>query len=275
MALLELNFLLLILAFILLGIATIEDFKSREVTEWIWLSMIAGGIIIHGLQLVLQIVRGESINDYLLTLIINIVFSFGLAIFILYTGLMGEADGIALVAIAVITPIIQPFITIADPRYEIVAKMLPRILGTFFNAHLFAISAPLLIFLYNLINQRMNPELYSLPNESLLVRFILRFIGYPHLTQNLSDEIDNRPWHYDFLEDFSDDSEWKIAFRLFLDTPEADLQRKKDLISLVKQEKKRFIWIQPTSPGIFYLMLGYLADLIFGNIIIILMALIV
>ncbi len=275
MALLELNFLLLILAFILLGIATIEDFQSREVTEWIWLCMIAGGIIIHGLQLVLQIIGGESINDYLFTLIINIIFSFGLAIFILYTGLMGEADGIALIAIAVITPIIQPFITIADPRYEIVAKMLPRILGTFFNAHLFAISAPLLILLYNLINQRIHPYLYSLPNESLFVRFLLRFIGYPHLTQNLSEEIETKPWHYDFLEDFSDDSGWKIAFRVLLDTPEADLQRKKDLISLVKQEKKSSIWIQPTSPGIFYLMLGYLADLIFGNIIIILMALIV
>lgn len=275
MAILELNFLLLILAFILLGIATIEDFKSREITEWIWLIMIAGGIIIHGLQLVLQIVGKESINDYLITLIMNIIFSFGLAMFIFYTGLMGEADAIALVAIAVVTPIIQPFITIADPQYEIVAKMLPRILGTFFNAHLFAISAPLLIFFYNLFNQRMNPELYSLPNESLWVRLLIRFIGYPHLTQNLSEEIENRPWHYDFLEDFSNDSEWKIAFRILLDTPEADLQRKKDLISLVKEEKKKSIWIQPTSPGIFYLMLGYLADLIFGNIIIVLMALIV
>jgi hypothetical protein len=271
----ELNFILLILAFILLGIASIEDFKSREVTEWIWLSMIAGGIIIHVLQLILQIIWKEPINDYLITWILNIILSFGLAVFILYTGLMGEADGIALVAIAVITPFSQPFITIADPQYDIVAKILPRILGTFFNAHLFAISAPLIIFVYNLINQRMNPEFYSLPNESLWTRFVIRFIGYPHPTGNLSAEIEKKPWHYDFLEDFKDESEWKIAFRVWLDTPEADLQRKKDLISIVEKEQKKSIWIQPTSPGIFYLMLGYLADLIFGNIIIILMALII
>jgi hypothetical protein len=188
---------------------------------------------------------------------------------------MGEADAIAIFAIAVITPISQPVIAFTDPQYEIVIRFIPRILGTFFNAHLFAISAPALIFCYNIVNKIVNQEIYHLPNESLWVRFVIRFIGYPRLTHNLSGEIEKKPWHFDFLEEFKGDSGWKIVFRARLDTPEADLKRKRDLISQVLTKDKKHIWIQPSSPGIFYLTLGYLTDIILGNIIMIYMALIV
>ena len=69
---------------------------------------------------------------------------------------MGEADAIAIFAIAIITPIGQPVIAFTDPQYELVVRFIPRILGTFFNAHLFAISAPVLIFCYNLVNKMVS-----------------------------------------------------------------------------------------------------------------------
>jgi hypothetical protein len=117
--------------------------------------------------------------------------------------------------------------------------------------------------------------LYELPHESLWVRFAVRFVGYPHSTNNLSEEIEKTPWHFDFLEDFKDDSIWKIVFRPMLESPEADIKRKNDLISLLKAKEKKHVWVQPSSPGIFYLTLGFIADIFLGNIIMICIALIV
>ncbi|MFX0085284.1 MAG: prepilin peptidase [Candidatus Hodarchaeota archaeon] len=271
----ELNYLLLGLSLLLLGIASWQDFKFREVIEWVWFCMIVGGILIHVTQLLLQISANESPVEIFTAWIINIIFGFALALFIFYSGLMGEADAIAILAIAIITPINQPIIVFNDPQYDVIIKFIPRILGTFFNAHLFAISAPILIFCYNLVNKLVNAELYRLPNESLWVRFVILFIGYPHLTNNISEEIEQKPWHFDLLEEFIEESKWKIVFRARLDTPEADIKRKKDLVSLIKAENKKHIWIQPSPPGIFYLTLGYFADIILGNIIMIYMALIV
>lgn len=275
MAGLEFNYLLLGLAFFLLGIASWQDFKSREVVDWIWYCMIGGGMLIHAIQVILLIITKESPVDYVNTWVFNFLFAFLLGLFIIFSGLMGEADGFALVAIAMITPVSQPIIAFTDPQYEIVIQFIPRILGTFFNAHLFAISAPLLILCYNLVNKRLNPKLYELPHESLWVRFAIRFVGYPHSTDNLSDEIEKTPWHFDFLEEFKDDSIWKIVFRPMLESPEADIQRKKDLISLLEAKEKKHVWIQPSSPGIFFLTLGFIADIFLGNIIMICMALIV
>ena len=74
------------------------------------------------------------------------------------------------------------------------------------------------------------------------------------------------PWHFDFLERFQEETGWQISFRVRLDTPEKDLVRKEEIISHAKSKEKRSIWVQPSLPFIFILMLGYIADFIVGNL---------
>ena len=75
----ELNYLLFGLSILLLGVASWQDLKSRDVTDWIWYCMIGGGILIHVTQLILQI----SANEFSTTWIINILFSLALSLLLL------------------------------------------------------------------------------------------------------------------------------------------------------------------------------------------------
>ena len=271
----ELNIILLILAFFLLSIGSWQDIKTREVADWIWLGMIVGGIIIHSLQIILRILVDISPIDYFMTWILNITFALTLTLFLTFSGLGGEADRIAFISIGIVSPISLPFFMFQDPVYEILIDAVPRILGTFFNAYLIALPVPLLIFCYNIANQRSNPNLYVLSNESIWKRFLIRFIGYPHQTQNLNRDLMEKPWHFDFLEEFKEVIGWCIIFRVRLDTPEADSTRKQELLSLILSKNKRSIWIQPSLPFIFILMLGYFTEVLIGNLVLLFMVILV
>lgn len=267
----ELNVVLLILSFFLLSIGSWQDIKTREVADWIWLTMIGGGIIIHLLQILLRFLENESLLDYIIPVFLNITFAITLALFLTFSGLGGEADRIAFVAIGIASPITLPFIIFQNQSYEILITITPKILNIFFNAYLIALPAPIVIFCFNVAYQRLHPDLYVLSNESLLTRLFIRFIGYPHETQNLEKELIEKPWHFDFLEKFSEETGWCIELRARLDTPEADITRKQEIISLIQSEKKKSIWVQPSLPFISILMLGFVADVLVGNLVLLFM----
>lgn len=275
MALPELDFLLLILAFFLLITGSWQDLKTREVIDLLWIVMIGGGILIHSIQIILLILAQKAPTEYISLWILNILLAIVLALFLTFSGLGGEADRIAFIAIAVISPISLPIVVLPDSRYEFLISITPRILNTFFNAYLIAVPVPFLIFSYNIVKQRYNPDLYDLSNETILVRVIIRFIGYPRFVQNLYKELEQKPWHFDFLEEFDEEAGWRIIFKARLDTPEADLARKKEIISQIQAEKKKSVWIQPSLPFIFIIMLGFLIDLVVGNLIMLFMVLLV
>jgi hypothetical protein len=199
--------------------------------------------------------------------IINVITGILIALFLSILGLGGEADRIAFIAISIISPITDPLLGITDPRYQLLMDILPRILGTFCNSYLVALPVPLAIFGYNLLKNNSNPHLYTLPNESLRTRFIIWFIGYPRSTIGLKQDLMTKPWHYDFLEEYSETREWHINFRFQLDSPEVDFARKQQNIEIVESSGKQMIWVQPSLPFILFVTLGFLLDLIFGNII--------
>ncbi|UCG03617.1 MAG: prepilin peptidase [Candidatus Heimdallarchaeota archaeon] len=267
----ELNLILLILTFFLLIIGSWQDLKTREVADWIWLTMIGGGIIIHIIQIILRILENEPPINYFVPVFFNIIFAITLAMFLTFSGLGGEADRIAYIAIGVASPISPPFFIFQNPSYEILVKITPKILNVFFNAYLIAFPAPILIFCYNLVYQRLHPTLYALSNESVWTRIFIRFIGYPHQTLNLEKKLAEKPWHFDFLEKYSEETGWCVEFRARLDTPEADFTRKQEIISSIQSKNKTSIWVQPSLPFVFILLLGFVTDVLIGNLLLLLM----
>lgn len=263
----ELNLILLIFTFFLLLIGSWQDLKTREVADWIWLTMIGGGIIIHILQIFLQLLEKKPPTNYVINVILNIAFAITIALFLTFSGLGGEADRIAYIAIGVASPISLPFIIYQDQAYEILIVVTPKILDIFFNAYLMTLPTPILIFFYNFVYQRLHPDHYALTNESIWSKLFIRFIGYPHSTQNLEKEIKEKPWHFDFLEKYIENLGWRLEFRTRLDTPEADFKRKQKLISLIQSENKTTIWIQPSLPFILFLLLGFVTSALLGNLI--------
>jgi len=263
----ELNWILLIFTFFLLLIGSWQDLKTREVADWIWLALIGGGIIIHILQIFLRFLEKEPLTYYIISVIFNIAFAITIALFLTFSGLGGEADRIAYIAIGVASPISLPLIIFPDQSYEILITITPKILDIFFNAYLITLPTPILIFFYNLAYQYLHPDLYDLPNESVWSKLFIRFIGYPHSTKYLEKEMKEKPWHFDFLEKYIEDLGWRVEFKTRLDTPEADFKRKQELISLIQSENKTAIWIQPSLPFILFLLLGFVTNALLGNLI--------
>jgi hypothetical protein len=247
-----------------------QDIKNREVADLIWILMIGGGILIHAIQVFFIIFSNNSPIDYIITWFMNFVFAITLTLFMSFSGLGGEADRIAFVAIAAISPVSLPFLIIPEPILTFLFTYIPRIFGVFCNSYLIAIPIPFLIFGFNLINQYINPNYYVFSDESTLMKIFVRFVGYPRSTDSVTKEFDEKIWHYDFLEDLNEENAWKIVFKFRLGSPEADLARKKELVSKIHSELKPSIWVQPTLPFIAFLMIGFFIEICFGNLILIL-----
>jgi hypothetical protein len=266
-----LNFLIVIIAFILLIIASYQDIKTRLVSDWIWIFMIGIGSILHILQLIITLSNSLNAQNYLFSVLLNIIIALILGLFLAVSALGGEADRIALFAIAFVTPLQSSIISIANEEFAYLFSFFPKILGTFFNAYLLAILVPISIFFYNMVQKRRKHANYTYPHSSKWVRIFLLFIGYPKTTTDIVKETKEKPWHFDFLEEFIE-GEWKIQFQMRLDTPEADLERKVKLAELLETNEKKVVWVQPSLPFILFILIGFALEILAGNLILSLMS---
>ena len=265
------NILIIIIAIILLGIASYHDIKTRMVSDWIWVCMIGSGSTLHILQLISTQSIPNGFQEYLFNVFLNLIIALILGLLLTLSALGGEADRIAFFAIVFVTPLQSPLIPVTNPEYAYLFSFLPKILGTFFNAYLLAIFVPISIFFYNLVQKRRKRDFYDFQGSSRLKSIFLLFIGYPISTMNILKAVKEKPWHFDFLEAFEED-EWKIHFHMQLDTPEADLERKLKIAELLETDEKKVVWIQPSLPFISFILIGFILEILMGNIILSIMS---
>ena len=60
-----------------------------------------------------------------------------------------------------------------------------------------------------------------------------------------------------------------------LDTPEADLERKLKIAELLEANEKEFVLVQPSLPFMLFILLGFILEILMGNIILSIFSLIV
>ncbi len=183
----------------------------------------------------------------------------------------GEADRIAFFVLGLISHTIEPIFPFTDSNYELISQYIPNIVSIFFNAYILALPMPIAIFCFNLVGKARNKEKYLLPNEGFISRTSALFVGYPRTTLHLLESIRTKPWHFDFLEIPDEKNNWKLDFRIQLESPEEDYNRKIQIVSHIESNPyKKFIWIQPSIPFIILIFLGYILHLLVGNFIFIL-----
>ncbi|MHA1228876.1 MAG: A24 family peptidase C-terminal domain-containing protein [Candidatus Hodarchaeales archaeon] len=108
--------------------------------------------------------------------------------------------------------------------------------------------------------------MYRFNREPLKNTLLVYFIGYPRYIAQLEKDFEKKVWHYDFLENYTEESQWKLSFKIGLDTPENDYARKKKTLALAKNMNKRTIWVQPSYPFILILLTGYIFHIFIGNL---------
>ncbi len=271
-----LNLILLFIAIFLLFLGALQDWKTREIVDWIWVVMIVSGFIIHLLLIIILLMDStealEDLKMYLIPWLGGIIFALFLAVFYSLTGLGGEADRIAFIAIAFISPVQLPLFSLLDPKYDALISIIPRIFNVFCNTYILSISVPLLLFFYNLVRRNTgNQTIYAL-NKPILTKIGLYFIGYPRYTKGILEEIKKKPWHFDFLELYDEIYGWIFDFRIGLGTPEEDFSRLVEIAKKTQTHNKESIWVQPSFPLMVFFLLGFLTEILVGNLMLILLS---
>ncbi|MHA2174399.1 MAG: A24 family peptidase C-terminal domain-containing protein [Candidatus Hodarchaeales archaeon] len=271
-----LNIILGCIILFLLFIASIQDFKSREIVDWVWITMSLSGMSILIVIALIQILEGTDIQDFLLNWIWNLSFAIMIFLVLTFSGFGGEADRIAFFVLGLVSHNIEPILEFNNAKYELISPFIPNIISIFFNAYLLAIPVPIIIFSFNLVGKLKNKEKYTLPEEGIISRILVLFSGYPHSTTDILESIETKPWHFDFLEILDENGNWKINFKIRLDSPEEDYSRKIEIATIIKSNPdKKYVWVQPSIPFSVLIFLGFILNLLFGNLIFIIFSILV
>ncbi|MFX0116997.1 MAG: A24 family peptidase [Candidatus Hodarchaeota archaeon] len=236
-------------AIVLLLWAAIQDVKTREVDDLVWVLMLVLGIPFTGIRILLY---GDD-TTRLILMMLSIFAGFILAFIILFSGLQGGADAKALFC----TSLVCPFpLTISEVLPD---KLIPFSITLFMNSLLLLIPFPLVIFVYNLIHRK---EFDVLPNGSRWSHFLAQFLGYPAALEVIKRK---HPWHYDFIEQRNEDN-WSFKFRVTLGDPDGDLARRKQILELAEKDGRNFLWIQPGVPFLVPFLVAFLISFLWGNL---------
>lgn len=229
--------------------AAVQDIKTREVDDIVWILMLALGIPFTGIRLLLY----REDTSQLILIALSITAAFVLAFIILLSGLQGGADAKALFCISVVCPLS------INSSASALEELIPLSITLFMNSILIMVPFPLVILAYNLVHPRnFNPP----PIGPWWSHLLARFFGYPADLEVIKKK---HPWHYDFIEQ-REDNVWEFIFRITLGDPENDLNRRKRTLAAAEMDGRTFLWIQPSLPFLVPMLVAFVISFLWGNL---------
>lgn len=173
LALLQFAFALAVLTY-----ASVLDFKSREVSNWVWAMAYPAGC---GLTIATLATEALSIEPVILSLGVSIALSFVL----LYFGFYGGADAKALIFVALTIPAYPA--GLKPPLGDIA---LPPVLTMFCNSVFLSMIYPLSVFALNVRDVLKGKKMFEGINvnarEKVLLLFAARKVGLDRIERDLA-----------------------------------------------------------------------------------------
>lgn len=246
-----------LLCTITLGLASIQDWRTREVSDFLWLVMGPIGAAMTIVELAL---------NFSLSLLVIFVISTSscllLGFGLYYLGFFGGADAKCLWCLGVTVPI-NPLKNLAfnplgpeNPVFSI---------SVFNNSILTAALLALGILLFNVFRRIRGPLFTSGEEGSLLKRGIVIMLGYK---MRVSRFLKKRDFYFP-LEDFVVEGCYtKRRFRLSTRcVDDSSSERIRELVGrgVVKEDEE--IWVSPAIPLIINIAAGFFIALFYGDLV--------
>ena len=238
--------------------ASWSDYKTREVSNKVW-------VVLGPLSLTLTGIQFLAYSPQPLELIISYVLSFlitsGLAIAIFYFGGFGGADAKALMCIALALPVYPNNLLSQPPSF--ISPLFP--ITIFTNSVLLGALSVFYALFRNLFWKVKNKRkiFEGLENESIGKKILALFSGYKINLSKL------KTGHMFPLEDIEVNDEG-IKKRKLLVFPN-DEEREEIIARLIKNiEKKKLdfgVWATPGLPLLIFITMGTIIALIYGDIV--------
>jgi preflagellin peptidase FlaK len=240
----------------MLGYASFKDIRTREVNDLIWIIFGALGLILD----VYEIYSGSlGIIDLGLSLLFVVLFSF----FSGYLGFFGEADLFAFIVLGLLQPV-APNLGIQYLWFT--PLFFPLTLIS--NAILLSAATSIIVLVSNLITAGGKGPIFSgHESEPVWRKFILlisaRKIGI--------DAVAGPPYHYPL--EYVNPGTGELGLRLRPDLSNDEKANK--IFQDLRNAGYLAIWVSSTLPFLFFLALGYIVSIMFGDIVMFLVSRIV
>ncbi|MDH5815447.1 MAG: A24 family peptidase C-terminal domain-containing protein [Candidatus Nezhaarchaeota archaeon] len=240
-----------------LGLASIQDWKTREVSDLVWLVMGLCGAAITMVELALDF----SLSS-LVTLMMSAISCFLLGFGLYYLGFFGGADAKCLWCIGVTLP----FNPLKNLAFSPVGPENPIFsISIFNNSILTAALLALGILVFNAIKRMRGPLFTGNEESSLWKRSLVLMLGYKVRVSKLLRKRD----FYFLLEDLTlEGGLIKRRFRLSTRcVDDGSYERLKELVDKKIVEESEEIWASPAIPLIVNITAGFFIAMLHGDLV--------
>ncbi|MCE7739333.1 MAG: prepilin peptidase [Candidatus Heimdallarchaeota archaeon] len=244
----------IVIACLLLG--SFMDLIKREVSDIPWLVMAVTGVITS----IVLIIFAEDKGKVGTMFGINVGVGTVMGLLLYYTGVMGGADAKAVMALSFNTPVyFFNFAILHIPIYNWV----PSIFNTFFNWLLaMVVFYPLPLLFYNIYRKARGNNLFEKTEGNFAAKILMLISGYltpVEKAKNRQDVV------YSEVFDETKDK-WEIKHFMQVVEIEEEEKFKKEVEDDIEKTGREKIWVKVLPPGIVFLLIGYIVNILIGNI---------
>ena len=244
----------IILCLVFLVYASWSDYKSREVSNKVWVIFGPLALLLTGLQILLF---SSQILQMLTFYVLSFAITSGLGIAIFYVGGFGGADAKALMCIALALPVYPN--NLLSHSIGFVSPLFP--ITIFSNSVLLGALSVFFAIFRNLIWTTRNKEsmFEGLKKESIARKILALISGYKVKLFVLENS------HMFPLEDIEINEEGQKSGKLLVFP---DYDEREDIINRLKENKPgEWVWATPGLPLLIFITAGLIVALAYGDII--------
>ncbi|MCG3219884.1 MAG: prepilin peptidase [Candidatus Heimdallarchaeota archaeon] len=244
-----------------LAYSAIIDLIKREISDIPWIIMAIEGIITTIIILIFSNRSSLYTRQQVGILVaINLVIGLLMGYLLYYTGVMGGADAKALMALSINTSV-YPFL-IAVTQLD-VYRFMPSVFNIFFNWLLtMVIIYPLPLLFYNIYLKAKGAKLFEGTTANFASKILMMISGYLIPTAKALNRTD-----IVYSETFDEEEEkWEIKHFMQVQEIEEEEEFKKEVEEKIKETGRKKIWVKVLPPGIVFLLIGYIINIVAGNI---------
>ncbi len=242
-----------LLSLFFLALCSWHDFKTREVTNKMWLVYGPAGLAL----LLLQFFTDRTSLDDPVQLLASIGITTVIALALFYTGFFGGADSKALICLSLALPVYPTFV------HEYVTVLVPFFpLAVLINSVLGSSLLIIVIAAYNLSRKVVKGEklFEGLEKEPFWSKAVAFATGF-----RVDSEKVKGGSHYMLLEKFSRAEDGTVARRLKVTPRLEDDEQKETQQNELLSELSGKIWVTPGLPFLVFVTAGFIVALVVGD----------
>jgi len=258
------------LSLVFLLYASWSDYKTREVSNRVWLLFAPLALLLSAAELLLY----EPEKLPYLGMSFGITAAIALALF--YSGAFGGADSKALMCLALALPFSPAALSLpvlAAGASPISTNLFP--FTVFSNGVLFAAASGVYLLLYNAVWHRKTgkkPFEGTLANESIGKKIVVLITGYRVCFAKLREK-----WHVYPLEDIEEANGENLLKRKLVIVPRDE--RRSEIVERLSKavdtgKIDSYVWATPGLPMLIFITIGLIVGLLFGDVVWILVRLV-